>query len=310
MAKWVGNGTGATLSASTNVFESGGFVGIGVTNPLVQLHIDSGIANVSGVRFNRLNSTTPSFTGSNIAAVGVDGSGNLVAIPPGNVAVYTGLARTSPPTPNPDTITQTINYDFNKYFDIPGKATFVVTDGSSAAYNGPYFKENGTSALCSMNGTYGTSPYDCANPDPTTGLSASPYNSFTMTAKGATFGYQLALGARGDAPLFARSGRYNGTQTGGLYTNDSPYQTPAPWQKVITVPANHPEYLFVNTGLNSQLQAISGGGNAGIGTAYPDLRLVIADTTSANRIMRIQRGTQGSDASMITTYGTPYLTLG
>jgi hypothetical protein len=61
-----------------------------------------------------------------------------------------------------------------------------------------------------MNGTYGgAGAYDCADPDPATLLSASPYNSFTMTAKGDVFGYQLTLGARGDAPLFARSGRYN-----------------------------------------------------------------------------------------------------
>ena len=79
-----------------------------------------------------------------------------------------------------------------------------------------------------------------------------------MSAKGDVYGYQLALGARGDAPLFARSGKFNGSQTGGLYTNDSPYQTPAPWQRVLSVPANHPEYLYINTGLNSQIQAISG----------------------------------------------------
>lgn len=91
----------------------------------------------------------------------------------------------------------------------------MVSKGDGPAYNGPYFKENGTDALCSQTGTYtGSSFYDCATADPVTGLSASPYNSFTMTAKGDTFGYQLALGARGDAPLFARSGRFNGSQTG------------------------------------------------------------------------------------------------
>ncbi len=84
-----------------------------------------------------------------------------------------------------------------------------MSDGSSTSNNGPFFRENGTSGVCSWNGTYGTSPYNCSGND-TYGVPASPANSFTMTAKGSTYGYQLALGARGDAPLFARSGRFNG----------------------------------------------------------------------------------------------------
>ena len=39
MAKWVGNGTGATLTASTDVFESGGNIGIGTASPVAQLHV-------------------------------------------------------------------------------------------------------------------------------------------------------------------------------------------------------------------------------------------------------------------------------
>lgn len=81
-----------------------------------------------------------------------------------------------------------------------------------------------------------------------------------MTARGINYGYQLALGARGDAPLFARSGRWvNGGPTSyasGLYLADG--ITPTPWQKVLTVPANHVEYFYVNIGYNSQLQAIAG----------------------------------------------------
>lgn len=68
-----------------------------------------------------------------------------------------------------------------------------------------------------------------------------------MTARGTNYGYQIALGARGDAPLFARSGRWFGGASSygsGLYLADG--VTPTPWQKVLTVPANHVEYFYVN----------------------------------------------------------------
>ena len=52
------------------------------------------------------------------------------------------------------------------------------------------------------------------------------------------------------------------------------------------------------------------GTNIGISTLSPDLKLVIADTTATNRVMRVQRGTQAADASMITGYGTPYINIG
>lgn len=114
-----------------------------------------------------------------------------------------------------------------------------------------------------------------------------------MTARGTSYGYQIALGARGDAPLFARSGKwYNSTSNygSGLYLSDG--VTPTPWQKVLTVPANHIEYFYVNIGYNSQLQAISGGGNIGMGTSTPDMRLVLAysgSTGSTSEMMRIER---------------------
>lgn len=84
--------------------------------------------------------------------------------------------------PNPNLNNFEITYDFNRYFDIPGKQSFVVSKGDGPSYNGPYFRENGVSALCSWSGSYGTSPYDCATAGPD-GLSASPNNSFTITAK-------------------------------------------------------------------------------------------------------------------------------
>jgi uncharacterized cofD-like protein len=57
-------------------------------------------------------------------------------------------------SPNPDLNTFNITYNFNQYFAIPGKQSFVVSKGDGPSYNGPYFKENGVSALCSITGTY------------------------------------------------------------------------------------------------------------------------------------------------------------
>lgn len=72
------------------------------------------------------------------------------------------------PSPNPDVANRKIAYDFNRYFLIPTKQSFVVSDGNGAGYNAPYFKEDGTSGICSWNGASGTSPYDCATADPYT----------------------------------------------------------------------------------------------------------------------------------------------
>lgn len=99
----------------------------------------------------------------------MNASGKVLPISPiSNIAVYNGIDRTTVLSPNPDLNTFNITYDFNRYFAIPGKQSFVVSNGSSSSYNGPYFKENGTDALCSTTGTYGASAYDCANPDPVT----------------------------------------------------------------------------------------------------------------------------------------------
>ncbi|MBX9809265.1 hypothetical protein K2X92_02670, partial [Candidatus Gracilibacteria bacterium] len=111
---------------------------------------------------------------------------------------------------------------------------------------------------------------------------------------------------RGDAPLFARSGFFSGsTSTGGLYLANG--ITPSPWQKVLSVPTNHPEYLFINNGFNSQLQAITGGGNVGIGTTFPDSRFEIWTGASTAPLMHF-RGTRnvalGLDALDINATGS------
>ena len=52
------------------------------------------------------------------------------------------------------------------------------------------------------------------------------------------------------------------------------------------------------------------GGNVGIGTASPEWKLDTLDTTSTNRVAILRRGTQGPDGSMVTSFGTPYLSIG
>ena len=67
--------------------------------------------------------------------------------------VYDALGRNSTaPSPDPDNVNREIRYDFNKYFLIPSKQSFVVSNGNGAGYNAPYFKEDGISCVCSWNG--------------------------------------------------------------------------------------------------------------------------------------------------------------
>lgn len=314
-AQLTSNTASNQLNIGNWIYGSGGSIGIGTGGTAItaRLTLDSGTNNLAWLRLNRLTNTSPVYTWAS-TGLGIDNQWNVVPISNGDVVVYDGLWRnTAAPNPDPDIANRLIRYDFNKYFALPTKQSFVVSDGNGAGFNAPYFKEDGVSGICSYNGSSGTSPYDCAVADPVTGLSASPNNSFTMTARGTNYGYQIALGARWDAPLFARSGRWSsGTNyASGLYLSDG--VTPTPWQKVLTVPANHIEYFYVNIGYNSQLQAIAWGGNIGMGTSTPDMRLVLAysgTVWSTQEMMRIQRWLQGSDVNMVNAFGTPYLMIG
>lgn len=124
-----------------------------------------------------------------MVSVGVNGSGDLVAISPvSNIAVYTALPPSSPPSPNPDFANTRISYDFNNYFAIDTKQSFVVSKGDSHGDNAPYFSENAVSSNCRRAGTLTPySPIDCEIKDPITGDYATPDNSFTMSAKGDTY---------------------------------------------------------------------------------------------------------------------------
>ncbi len=51
-------------------------------------------------------------------------------------------------------------------------------------------------------------------------------------------------------------------------------------------------------------------GSVGIGTSAPFIKTDFYNSTSASRVLMLRRGTQGADASMVNTFGTPYLTIG
>ena len=283
------NGTANAAPTEVMRIKSTWNVGIGTANPQKRLEIDSGINDTSGLRFTRLNNTSP-LTSSGIVTIGVNASWDVVGISPvSNIAVYEWVNRSMALSPDPDTANLLIKYNYNNYFAIPGKQSFVVSNGATVSDNGPFIKENWVVGVCSWNGLSGTSPYNCT--DTVDGLSASPQNSFTMSAKSDNVGYQISLGARGDAPLMARSGYFTDSlhQTGWLYLADR--TTISPWQKVISLPVNHPEYLFVNNGFNSQLQVISGWGNVAVGTTYPASRFEVWTGASTAPLLHF-RGTR------------------
>ncbi len=45
-------------------------------------------------------------------------------------------------SPDPDTANLLIKYNYNNYFAIPGKQSFVVSNGATVSDNGPFIKEN------------------------------------------------------------------------------------------------------------------------------------------------------------------------
>lgn len=167
--------------------------------------------------------------------------------------MYDGIT-TSTPSPDPNNATRQISYDFNKYFRIPAKQSFVVTDGLSPGQNAPYIAENGASSVCEWTGTYGSGVATC----PTGDFPGSPYNSFTMSARSdADYGYQIGLAYRGDIQLMARSGKFRDGNDAGTNVDFNDYgsglyigatSTPAPWYKVITLPTNHMEWFYIDTG--------------------------------------------------------------
>lgn len=72
---------------SSQLFDNGTNVGIGTATPGAKLTLDSGVAGTAGLRFSRISSSEPTYTGTAIG-LGVDGSGNIVPVSNGDVIVY------------------------------------------------------------------------------------------------------------------------------------------------------------------------------------------------------------------------------
>lgn len=77
-----------------------------------------------------------------VLALWINASGKVLPISPiSNIAVYTWVLRTTALSPNPDLNTFDVTYNFNQYFGIPGKQSFVVSKWDGPSYNGPYSRK-------------------------------------------------------------------------------------------------------------------------------------------------------------------------
>lgn len=81
-----------TAAQTTDDFTvlSDGKIGIGTVSPSQKLEINSGVSNVSGLKFTQINSTTPVTAG--LANLGIDSNGNIAvaAASPGASAITIG----------------------------------------------------------------------------------------------------------------------------------------------------------------------------------------------------------------------------
>ncbi len=108
------------------VITGAGNVGVGTTTPGSKLEINSGIADVSGLRFTNLTSATPISAGQSI---GVDANGNVVTLPnPTAVGVTTAEVDSSTGADfNVDDSSDTVVSGSTQTITIPtgGKAVFI-----------------------------------------------------------------------------------------------------------------------------------------------------------------------------------------
>jgi hypothetical protein len=272
--------SGGAWRAGTGIYNAWGNIGIGANGVNdSRLIINSGLSGTSWLRFSQVNSTS-NVVSNNVIGLWVDAAGNVVPISNGDVIVYDGIT-TSVPSPNPDNPNRRVSYDFNQYFRIPAKQSFVVTDGLAPWQNAPYIGTNAASSVCEWTGTVGTGMATCPGGD----FPGSPYNSFTMSARSdADYGYQIGLAYRGDIQLMARSGKFrDGSDVGtdvsfsdygsGLYINGT--TTPAPWYKVLTLPTNHVEWFYIDTGYTGQWATTGNAGNVWVWTNAPTSRFEI-----------------------------------
>ncbi|MDR6370543.1 uncharacterized protein YaiE (UPF0345 family) [Chryseobacterium bernardetii] len=105
---YVGTTTSNTLNLMTNnspkmTITPTGNVGVGTLTPGARLEVNSGTANVSGLKFTNLNSSSPTGTGQ---AIGVDASGNVIAV----------------------STTAQVSTTENAVSNVPGSPTFSVND--------------------------------------------------------------------------------------------------------------------------------------------------------------------------------------
>lgn len=99
LTKFIGTTDATGLVFRTNntkrvAISSTGYVGIGTSSPTANLHVNSGVANTSGVLLQNLTSASPAT--ANAASIGVDASGNVVRT--ATAASYYNKSSSSPLT--------------------------------------------------------------------------------------------------------------------------------------------------------------------------------------------------------------------
>jgi hypothetical protein len=77
-----------------------------------------------------------------------------------------------------------------------------------------------------------------------------------------------------------------------------------------TYAANGIPITFATGSSGSERMRILSSGNVAIGTTASNNKLTVLDPTQTDRVVAIKRGVQGSDPSMPTAFGTPYLDIG
>jgi len=109
----------AAQQANDFTVTSTGDIGIGTTAPTAKLEVNSGTANISGLKFSQLTSATPISAG---ATIGVDATGNIVTVTGTSFTPVSGTVVAPATTNVPvNSIVNLVN------FTLPTRGTYLIT---------------------------------------------------------------------------------------------------------------------------------------------------------------------------------------